>query len=187
MFTEFMPEAGTREWKDRYIYDEPEEFFSKFPEERRDHDSMILAVQLYKDGACRILVEDLSDSEEFMSKVVEVYSSAFAFASDRLRNSEQFSARCVEADVSNMRFISDRLGGQRDFLVARVDLHPPGKVSAFDNLPLPSASDYFTMEFKERIGGCDARVYFRREELFEKLQRIVPNKIDHQFVKKLKI
>lgn len=187
MFTEFNPEVGTREWKDRYIFDEPEEFFAKFPEERCDQDSMLLAVQLYKDGACRTLVEELSDNEEFMSKAVGVYSSAFAFSSDRLKDNEKFAARCVEVDISNMRFISNRLGGQRDFLVAMVNLHPPGKVSAFDNLPLPSASDYFSYELKERIGGCDARVYFRREELFEKLQRVVPNKVDAQVVKKRKI
>lgn len=187
MFTEFEPEIGTREWKDRYIYDEPQEFFSKFPDERNDHASMLLAVQLYKDKACRTLVEDLSDNEEFMSKAVEVYSSSFAFASDRLRDNEEFAARSVEADVSNMRFISDRLGGQRDFLVAMVNLHPPGKLSAFDNLPLPSASDYFSFELKDRIGDCDARDYFRREELFERLHRVVPNKVDAQVVKKRKI
>lgn len=187
MFVEFKPEIGTPEWKDNYIHDKPEEFFSTFPEEALDHDSMLLAVQLYRDQACKTLVEDLSDSDEFMSKAVEVYSSAFAFASDRLRDNERFAARCVEADVSNMRFISDRLGGHRDFLVAMADLHPPGQISAFDNLPLPSASDYFSYELKERIGGCDARAYFKREEFFERLQRVVPNKVDAQVVKKRKI
>jgi len=187
MLTRPEPELATRDWKDNYIYDKPEEFFESYPDERLDQDSMLLAVRLYKDGACRTLVPELCDDEEFMTKAVDVYSSAFAFASPRLRANGAFAAKCVAADISNMRYISDELGSKREFLVSMIDLHPPGKFSALDNLPLPSASDYFSFDLKDKIGTCDAMTYFRREELFERLQKVVPNKIENKSVKKLKI
>ena len=70
MFTRVEPEVGSRRWKDNYIYDNPREFFEKYPGEALDRESVIVAVTVH--GPCALqFAEGFRDDVEVMTIAFE--------------------------------------------------------------------------------------------------------------------
>jgi hypothetical protein len=158
------------------LYVSPEEYFDKYPDDGNDREVMITASRLFGYRALRFASAELLDDRDVIRNALLNDNNAFACASVRLRDDVDFAKEMVDHDLTNLYYVSDRLQEDREFLLEMMDLHPAGEPSAFSYAPKFAAVDCFSDDLKEKIGSLDPREYFKRQELFEKLQRVVPTK-----------
>ncbi|MGF6273402.1 hypothetical protein ABIB38_001776 [Massilia sp. UYP11] len=166
------------------LYASPEEYFEKYPAEGSDREVMMVASRLFGYRALRFASADLLDDKDLIRNALLNDNNAFACASVRLRDDVDFAKEMVEHDLTNLYYVSDRLQENGEFLLKMMELYPTGRASAFSYTPNFAAVDCFSDGLKEKIGSLDPREYFRRQELFEKLHRVVPTKPPAKAVKR---
>jgi hypothetical protein len=166
------------------LYVSPEEYFEKYPDEGNDKEVMMVASRNFGYRALRFASSDLLDDKDVIRNALLNDNNAFACASARLRDDVVFAKKMVEHDLTNLYYVSERLQEDRDFLLELMELYPQGQASAFSYAPKFAAVDCFSEGMKEKIGSLDPREYFKRQELFEKLQRVVPTKAPAKAVKR---
>lgn len=174
----FTPQRESTPEEEKYdlLYESPEKYFAKYPEEGSDREVMKAAATRFGHRALAFASADLLDDKEIIKLALTYDNNAFACASERLRDDVDFAREVITDDVTNLYYVSPRLQHDRKFLLEMMEIHPSGRARAFDFTPALSAEDCFCDELKEEIGSLSAQEYFRREELFEKFQRIVPTK-----------
>jgi len=174
----FTPSRERTPEEDKFdlLYDSPEKYFAKYPEEGSDKEVMKLAATQFGHRALRFASPEILDDKEIIRFALTHDNNAFACASERLRDDVDFAREVITDDVTNLYYVSDRLKHDRKFLLEMMEIHPSGRARAFDFTPAFSAEDCFCDELKEKIGSMSAREYFRREEFFERLQASVPTK-----------
>lgn len=174
MFLTPPQEVTLEEEKYDLLFASPERYFEKYPEEGSDREVMKLAATQFGHRALAFASPELLDDIEIIRFALTHDNNSFACASERLRDDVDFAREVVSDDVTNLSYVSERLQHDREFLLEMMEVHPKGRAKAFDFTPALSAEDCFCDELKEKIGSMSAQEYFRREELFEKFQRIVP-------------
>lgn len=163
------------------LYASPEEYFEKYPEEGSDREVMMVASRNFGYRALRFASADLLDDKDVIRNALLNDNNAFACASERLRDDVVFAKEMIDHDLTNLYYVSERLQEDIEFLLEMMDLYPTGRVSTFpfnSSLVCPklAAVDCFSDGLKEKIGSLDPREYFKRQEMFERLHRVVPTK-----------
>lgn len=176
MFYTPQEELSPEDEKLNLLYASPEEYFAKYPEEGSDREVMMTASRLFGYRALSFASSDLLDDKDLIRNALLNDNNAFAMASERLRDDVDFAKEMIDHDLTNLRYVSGRLQEDREFLLEMMDLYPSGRNSAFSYAPALAAVDCFSDSLKEKIGSLDPREYFKRQELFERFQRVVPNK-----------
>ena len=176
MFYTPQEELSPEDEKLNLLYVSPEEYFEKYPEEGSDREVMMMASRNFGYRALRFASADLLDDKDVIRNALLNDNNAFACASGRLRDDLIFAKEMVDHDLTNLYYVSERLQEDREFLLEMIDLYPRGRSSAFSYAPELAAEDCFSDGLKEKIGSLDPREYFKRQELFEKLHRVVPTK-----------
>lgn len=176
MFYTPQEELSPEDEKLNLLYASPEEYFEKYPEEASDREVMMVASRNFGYRALRFASADLLDDKDVIRNALLNDNNAFACASVRLRDDVDFAKEMVEHDLTNLYYVSDRLQENREFLLEMMELYLKGRAYAFDFTPALAAEDCFSDGLKEKIGSLDPREYFKRQELFEKLHRVVPTK-----------
>lgn len=186
MFYAPQEELSPEDEKLNLLYASPEEYFEKFPSEGSDREAMMTASRLFGYRALRFASAELLDDKEIIRNALLNDNNAFACASERLRDDVDFAKEMIDHDLTNLYYVSERLQEDREFLLEMMDLYPSGRTMAMDFVPALAAVDCFSDSLKGKIGSLDPREYFKRQELFERFQRVVPNKATHK-ESKLKI
>lgn len=158
------------------LYSSPEEYFGKYPEEGKDRAVMMTASRLFGYRALSFASPDLLDDKDIIRNSLLYDNNAFACASERLRDDVDFAKEMIDHDLTNLYYVSERLQEDREFLLEMMDQYPSGRTMAMDFVPALAAVDCFSDSLKEKIGSLDPREYFKRQELFERFQRVVPAK-----------
>ena len=145
---------------------------------------MMNASRLFGYRALRFASANLLDDKDMIRNALLNDNNAFACASERLRDDVDFAKEMIDHDLTNLYYVSGRLQEDREFLLEMMDLYPRGRSSAFSYTPELAAEDCFSDGLKEKIGSLDPREYFKRQEMFEKLHRVVPAKAPVSRVKR---
>lgn len=174
----YMPQEdlSPEDQKLNLLYASPEEYFERFPSEGSDREVMMTASGLFGYRALRFASADLLDDKDMIRNALLNDNNAFACASERLRDDVDFAKEMIDHDLTNLYYVSGRLQEDREFLLKMMDLYPRGRSSAFSYAPELAAEDCFSDGLKEKIGSLDPREYFKRQEMFERLHRVVPAK-----------
>jgi len=166
------------------LYASPEEYFEKFQSEGSDREVMMTASRLFGYRALRFASADLLDDKDMIRNALLNDNNAFACASERLRDDLDFAKEMIDHDLTNLYYVSERLQEDREFLLEMMDLYPSGRTMAMDFVPALAAVDCFSDSLKEKIGPLDPKEYFKKQEMFERLHRVVPAKAPLKSVKR---
>lgn len=182
----YMPQedSSPEDQKLNLLYASPEEYFERFPSEGGDREVMMIASRLFGYRALRFASANLLDDKDMIRNALLNDNNAFACASERLRDDVDFAKEMIDHDLTNLYYVSGRLQEDREFLLEMMDLYPRGRSSAFSYTPELAAEDCFSDGLKEKIGSLDPREYFKKQEMFERLHRVVPAKAPLKIVKR---
>lgn len=176
MFYTPEQELSPEDEKVNLLYESPEEYFKKYPEDGSNREVMSVAARQFGYRALSFASADLLDDKGIIRTALLNDNNAFAMASERLRDDVEFAKEMIDHDLTNLYYVSERLQEDREFLLEMMDLYPRGRSSAFSNSPELAAEDCFSDGLKEKIGSLEPTEYFKRQEFMERLQRVVPSK-----------